>query len=138
MRRSERDHVHNRDSPGRALRRSDGLGDMEDNKMSDILIKNMEMPKDCYGCQFLDAETMFCNLTGERVTHDEGQFQRMDFCPLVEVKLHGRLIDADRLANEIGALEYKGQYVNEGMYDFGIADAWKLTVNAPTVLEAST
>ena len=70
-----------------------------------ILIKGLIMPHCCDGCTFSDwsnlHQTACCKL------HDydpcfadhsrEYTDKRADFCPLVEIPAHGRLIDADAL-----------------------------------------
>ena len=68
-----------------------------------ILIRNMEMPEECRGCPF---ETYYFH-TGETRCRAMNKtlaenFERIpfegrsDWCPLVEVKPHGDLIDANR------------------------------------------
>ena len=59
-----------------------------------VYIKGMEMPTRCYTCPCADLEFLDCNLMpGTRIE----QHKRLDYCPLVPVPLHGRLIDADEL-----------------------------------------
>ena len=59
-----------------------------------ILIKGMEMPTDCIFCpMFHGAWTICAGLN--KTTSVKG---RPDDCPLVPVPPHGRLIDADALA----------------------------------------
>jgi hypothetical protein len=59
-----------------------------------ILIKGMEMPKNCLVCQCTDSEYGECVLDPEkRVPTDYKQIA--EWCPLVPVPPHGRLIDAD-------------------------------------------
>ena len=53
-----------------------------------VLIKGMEMPKDCDDCRF--HKSYYCVLT-DIITNG------MQGCPLVEVPPHGRLVDADEL-----------------------------------------
>lgn len=71
----------------------------ERSKSMSILIKGMEMPKDCQFCAFRyedeDSE-IYCNAL-HRYVCDAGKE-----CPLVEVpKPHGRLIDEDNVINAI-------------------------------------
>lgn len=66
--------------------------------MTDILIKNMEMPKSCYTCQFCDNyEGSFCLATNNehQIDHMTAIRRRPKWCPLVEVKPHGDLKDAN-------------------------------------------
>ena len=73
--------------------------------MSDVLIKGMEMPKDCDNCRFYndDFDYANCEATGSSRGYTWHPFgQRMPNCPLVEVPTpHGRLIDVDRLIREL-------------------------------------
>lgn len=76
-----------------------------------ILIKGMEMPRDCPMCPLshwnrLDEFTGCEVVNGKRfaVTTDEGYAQsntRPSWCPLVEIPPHGRLIDADALKDKL-------------------------------------
>ena len=113
---------------------------MEDNKMSDLLIKNMKMPYDCGECRFfelyLDSDTRK-NMGGIGECH-AGEFvqtgyKRDEDCPLVEVKPHGRLIDADALKESLLSDEDYRFFVIED-----IDEVIKKHIDtAPTVLEAS-
>lgn len=77
-----------------------------------ILIKGMEMPRDCPMCPLshwnrLDEFTGCEVVNGKRfaVTTDEGYAQsdtRPIWCPLVEIPPHGRLIDADETKRVLG------------------------------------
>lgn len=113
--------------------------------MADILIKGWVMPKCCtteetVECVFAYTnfgEDYMCLLTGE----DLKEGKRGKRCPLLEVKSHGRLIDADvlkatlriGLANASAFL--KGQYKELANK---LTDDICLDIDdAPTVLEAS-
>ncbi len=69
--------------------------------MSDILIKGMEMPKNCGECLFKHlsptGESIVCELDLSTVPWESRPFD----CPLIEVPKHGRLIDADALRQSI-------------------------------------
>ena len=85
-----------------------------------ILIKGMEMPKNCGGC-FLRVGQCSRRIYMENRPSD---------CPLVEVpEPHGRLIDADAVFDN---LERTGWYDNA---DRDIAE--DLVLDAPTVIPAS-
>lgn len=62
-----------------------------------ILIKGMEMPKNCYEClvrnQGFSGDGMKCGKTGSVLSWYDGNRKRMDDCPLVSVPSHGDLID---------------------------------------------
>lgn len=67
--------------------------------MSDILIKNMEMPKACEGCPlcFLssDGRNFFCTRQiGKRFDLSLSS-QRQENCPLIPVPEHGDLVQLD-------------------------------------------
>ena len=58
-----------------------------------VLVKGMEMPKNCFCCSMshLEGERLFC-----RRLKDEVLRRKVDpDCPLIELPPHGRLIDAD-------------------------------------------
>ena len=99
-----------------------------------IIIKGMEMPKDCVFCPMahwnkIDRLTG-CEVVGgkryvpETDTDYWESSHRPDWCPLVEVPKHGRLIDADVLTGE--------QYM-QGNIMVVEMDAIE---NAPTIIEA--
>ena len=60
-----------------------------------ILIKGMEMPITCEDCNL----ESFCDLwvDARRMNNGNRAECRHSDCPLVEIPLHGRLIDADAL-----------------------------------------
>ena len=69
-----------------------------------ILIKGMEMPKNCKHCKFrkteLQEEPDWCLIS------EESLFELAENdCPLVEVPPHGRLIDADKIGYHSGTWE---------------------------------
>lgn len=62
-----------------------------------ILIKDMEMPTQCQLCPCSDDESRYCRAANKYIP----MFGKPKFCPLVYIPPHGRLIDADALANEM-------------------------------------
>ena len=75
-----------------------------------VLVKGMEMPKNCNECKFGTWSNLHQTAACKR--HDfepcfkdhsrEYMEKRADFCPLVEVPAqHGRLIDADALLEDV-------------------------------------
>ena len=62
-----------------------------------VLIKNVEMPNSCADCScasiFAGYKCMACDRQFDRYPLEN----RMDWCPLVPIPSHGRLIDADAL-----------------------------------------
>lgn len=106
-----------------------------------ILIKNMEMPKNCETCELssTDSSGFFgCCVTGNIVLRKREQ-DKPSWCPLVGLPPHGRLIDADEL---------RWCYDNSGVADDVITkenyDQLKVAVavvrqtidDAPTIIEA--
>ena len=69
-----------------------------------ILIKGMEIPKNCQDCP-LNYDQMACIVTGTGWWSDtmvlmdfDSDKERLYDCPLIEIPTpHGRLIDADKL-----------------------------------------
>ena len=97
-----------------------------------IYIKDMKMPKSCAVCPF-------CNYYGACVLFSYGiparynmnpHKERPSWCELKELPLHGRLIDADVLANEIENETLGGYW----------GDSWRtlreIIADAPTILKA--
>ena len=69
-----------------------------------VLIKGMEMPSRCYGCEFSEWSNLHQTMSCKRhdfkpcfEDHSREYFKkRADFCPLVEVPVpHGRIADMD-------------------------------------------
>ena len=98
-----------------------------------ILIKGMNMPKGCDECTCNSG--IYCNampIAFCGYTEDE---DRPEWCPLVEVPPHGRLIDADALKEE-GA-DIHMDYVCDGYVEdttWGYSD--DLLDSQPTIIEA--
>ena len=68
-----------------------------------VIVKNMEMPDRCGRCFFVRWSNLYqtarCTLTQEACFENfstDYKNRRADFCPLVEIPPHGRLIDADK------------------------------------------
>lgn len=59
-----------------------------------VLVKGMEMPKNCGICGFKDGCEFSMPLT-----------ERPFDCPIIEVPPHGRLIDADKIRYHSGTWE---------------------------------
>lgn len=62
-----------------------------------ILIKGMTMPKNCFECNFAVDGT--CVAMRPIRIRDWKAKETTNYCPLVELPPHGRLIDADALRN---------------------------------------
>ena len=63
--------------------------------MPDILIRGMEMPKNCFQCPLsvLKGERLFCEITKEEVLRAKIAPE----CPLHELPPHGDLIDTGKI-----------------------------------------
>ena len=95
-----------------------------------VIVKGMEMPKSCDNCWALDdyGDYPRCRITEEQRGYNFPiRDKRMDKCPLVEIKPHGRLIDADLLFQHI-LLTNGNLYANVIKTDF-------LDI-MPTIIEA--
>lgn len=61
--------------------------------MADLVIRGMEMPKNCYQCPSCDKENGKCQVLNDFIFYD-----RPSWCPLVPLpEGHGDLIDRDAL-----------------------------------------
>ena len=89
-----------------------------------VLIKGMEMPALCQECDlYIDGA---CYAKGYRDYRSIMDMSKPDDCPLTEIPTpHGRLIDADKLANETFYGATSAPYIT-----------YRKFVNAPTVIEA--
>ena len=97
-----------------------------------VLIKGMEMPKDCVSCRW--HARWGCEIT-HRVTNVA---QR---CPLVEVPTpHGRLTDTDKLINTLQGLfnkrEEEARFTGNREVPVTWNDAIYFIKIAPTIIEA--
>ena len=95
-----------------------------------ILIRGMEMPKNCTGCPIC------CGLPYQ---HRDVKGRRPD-CPLVELPPHGRLGDLDKLWNRMyNYIDNEGAKMPYEDNDFMIHrdSACELIEDMPTVIEES-
>ena len=94
-----------------------------------ILIKGMEMPENCTYCEwsyYVGNGRAMCKKVSMTDKTDIMTKRRADFCPLIEVPPHGRLIDADKLSNQ----KYENIWTNHLIIDADDLD------DALTVIEA--
>ena len=88
-----------------------------------VIVMGMEMPALCQECDlYIDGA---CYAKGYRDYQSIMDMSKPDDCPLIEVPPHGRLIDADKLANETFYGATSAPYIT-----------YRKFVNAPTVIEA--
>ena len=95
-----------------------------------VIIKGMEIPKSCSKCGWFDmggGDGYRCTLLRKSFDMwNKISVARDKNCPLVEIPTpHGRLIDADELANETFYSVTSAPYIT-----------YKKFVDAPTVIEA--
>ena len=88
-----------------------------------------DIPKNCFACPCgYETEGAFIDecLVLKREYEKDADSVRPNWCPLVEIKTpHGRLIDADELANKTFYNQISAPYIT-----------YKTFCNAPTVIEA--
>lgn len=114
-----------------------------------VLIKGMQMPKNCKECPFLyDGNACYamnlpirpflplvCNGSTDEYKLNEFPFEekRVDWCPLVEVPTsHGRLADADYLKEHIIACATNGR----PLHKMELSELLEAIGDVPTVIEA--
>ena len=113
-----------------------------------VLIKDMEMPQKCGQCKLFHAEhpTHCMAVEGHRTVGAPYGMPRPDWCPLVEVEAHGRLIDVDgfkqdhSMGNECAECEQKQKGTLKSCeYDriYSKMDFCQWLDDAPTVIEGS-
>ena len=105
-----------------------------------VLIRGMEMPKNCSGCP-LNYDQMACKVTGTRWWSDtmvlmgfDSDKERLYDCPLVEIPPHGRLGDLDALQkqveNTIQDAHMSLLWKQGMMYAHGLVEASKTVIEA--------
>ena len=98
--------------------------------MSDILIKGIEMPKNCKECFACKAE-----LSQEKKVIYVCCFAQTD-CPLIPVPPHGRLIDAsEKIKVQIYDDMTEDYHMVEMTIDDLLCQGW-VEANAPTIIAA--
>lgn len=82
-----------------------------------VYIKGMEMPTNCVRCPLHNIEYDFCQAKRLSTPIGKGHLKRADYCPLIPVHDHGRLIDADALSRMYDPYEICGAAVLEIIAD---------------------
>lgn len=94
-----------------------------------VLIKGMKMPDHCWECPLM--RNLVCGWDGKIIPATK---KKQDLCPLVEIpEKHGRLIDADALADD---LEYDANHFEEDHEMKLNCASWLRSSATPTVIEA--
>ena len=106
--------------------------------MSGIYIPGMEMPKNCDCCDFMTVEGEYGEPTCPFGRIIRCASERHPDCPLVSVPEHGRLIDADALAEHkfvcIPYVDLDGKNIGRA-YKLGWNDAIEAIMeNAETII----
>lgn len=109
-----------------------------------ILIKGMEMPQGCASCPYCDRNWSKpkCHAKSAKGRYMAQKLflnsRRQDWCPLVEVPKHGRLIDADALAKTIAEHVYPvADYFNSRDYGMFWTGGIEKAINEQsTIIEA--
>ena len=102
-----------------------------------VYIKGMEMPNNCQECACINDEYFYCQAVNRKPKDENVISRRPDWCPLIEVPLHGRLGDLDRLEQmfaDIDNAPYSGFDGTEPFYS--AEDAAQIIRLAPTIIEA--
>ena len=103
-----------------------------------VLIKGVKMPRSCNECPM--SVGGYCIMSPKPNGDALNRHETTLWCPLVEVPTpHGRLIDAEKIANDINALKDNWNwYGNE--YESGRYESYDYAVDmiedAPAVIEA--
>lgn len=102
-----------------------------------ILIKGREMPENCQECVCLNDEYFYCQAVGRQPQDENVISRRPDWCPLVWVPPHGRLIDADELQRHFERMANEEWNKNIAVSAASCFDDAAVTVeDAPTIIEA--
>ena len=100
-----------------------------------ILIKGMEMPKNCKECALYIEGA--CYAKGYRDYRSIMDTAKPDDCPLIELPPHGRLIDVDEPMTKISTMMQEPDYQHEGEnWMVGLIMARDALDEALTVIEA--
>ena len=101
--------------------------------MAGVYIPGMKMPTSCDECPLFNLDIDGgCYCTKYFVIRKKDQ-DRPDWCPLIEVPPHGRLIDADDKINQLKTLmEQVSRPFQEVLYQYAI----NLLGRCPTIIQA--
>ena len=93
-----------------------------------IYIRGMKKPRSCFGCPmyFLGR----CRLVGRNIP-DLANGKTPDFCRIVEVKPHGRLIDAESFVDYM-----QNRYINNELTNGDWIDFRMSLKEQPTIIKA--
>ena len=95
----------------------------------DILIKGLEMPKNCLSCPMKEHCQLFNALHFNERLKMLDESIRVDGCPLVALPEHGRLCDLDSL------IEHETYNIEQALFDSD--EVLEDLKNAPVIVEAT-
>ena len=101
-----------------------------------VLVKGMEMPDRCANCPFMDGEDSWCTAIPFKAldgAYKYGIKDKPNWCPLIPLPPHGRLIDADAL---IAAFKEMGLGENSLIERLFAEGVYLVIDQAQTVIEA--
>ena len=93
----------------------------------EVFVKHGNLPESCDVCKVIFLQfpgIMCCPLSGANVTNQRYEKERHPCCPIKEIPIHGRLIDADELIRRI---QESGNYLSPAILAY--------IETAPTLLE---
>lgn len=100
-----------------------------------VLIKGMKMPKACLACPCFDEKDYVCKAIIKMLKKESIYHCRPEWCPLVAVPPHGRLIDADEAKKKIRPWSPEDE-TNGCTFDTAKKLMHKLLNDTPTIIEA--
>lgn len=101
-----------------------------------ILIRGMKMPTNCYVCPFCDYVSARCDaVKGTPYTPPNRYEVTAEWCPLIELPPHGRLIDADALIARIRRAKELQPELSD-LYENEALEMLLWVGTEPTIIEA--
>lgn len=106
-----------------------------------VIVRGMKMPGRCGNCPCFNAENpIHCQAVkadkAKRIAAPYG-LPRPDWCPLVEVPAHGRLIDADALLRDFPIrLDHYDKEHGSKHFVYGVETVMDYVSEMPTIIEA--
>ena len=98
-----------------------------------VVIKGLDVPKNCDACPFCDYEEAHCLASKGRPTDATRYTQRMDWCPMGQLPAeHGRLIDAGQF-DVISYCVIPG--ASNDTFDDGVMWMLEQMDKSPTIME---
>ena len=94
-----------------------------------ILIKDMEMPKNCGECPFIFTSwgiEYYCHLAESSTSAEYVGREKMANCPLIELPPHGRLADLDQMIEDY----WDGNHMEIDEGDLKAISQYKVVIEA--------